>query len=366
MSWLVEDMASVADLTIVCGDLRETETAGSSVVKLPMIPRPRLLRFLSFLAANTVWFAFRRPRFDRVVTTGGDCLYADTVYAHFCCAAWSAMLRGGGLLPAGTLRQRLVNLHYRLFLAIAARVEHHIYARASEVIAVSAGVARELERYYGVDAARLTVIPNAVDPRVRLSPAEHVRLRAAVRDREGIPADQLVLLFVAAGDWKRKGLSLLLEALARLAPAARPPLLVVGRDDPDFYAAECRRLGVAGQVHFCGFSSEVEAYYAAADVFVYPSLYEAFPLVVLEAAGAGLPMVVTRISGAEDLVEEGVNGFLVRWDAAEIAGRLERLAADPALRHRMAAAALERSRDYTREAVSSRVLAALEPSRTTI
>lgn len=360
LSWLVEDLAREADVTLVCGDVAETETRGCRVVRLPMIGRPRLLSYLSFLIANSVWFALRRPRFDKVVTTGGDCFHADAVYAHFCCAAWSRRLAREPLLPGGGLRRRLANLHYRLFLAVAARTEGRIYRRGGEVIAVSQGTARELERFYGVAAGRIRVVPNAVDPRVRLDEAGRQAGRARVRAREGVAPNAVVVLFLAAGDWKRKGLGLLLEALAQLPGGSRPTLLVVGRDEAGFYERLAARLGVAEGIRFCGFRPDVESYYAAADVFVYPSSYEAFPLVVLEAAGAGLPLVVTRINGVEELVQDGRNGFLVAPDATEIADRLQRLVRDPGLRERMAAAAEADSRAYTREAVAGGFLRALE------
>ena len=71
-------------------------------------------------------------------------------------------------------------------------------------------------------------------------------------------------------------------------------------------------------------------WYAAADALLLPSSYEAFSLVMLEAAAAGLPLLVPRINGAEELVREGINGWFVPPAAEQIAERLRELAADPA------------------------------------
>jgi UDP-glucose:(heptosyl)LPS alpha-1,3-glucosyltransferase len=131
----------------------------------------------------------------------------------------------------------------------------------------------------------------------------------------------------------------------------------VGSEDIGFYRNEALRLGRQEYVHFCGFSAEIERYYAAADIFVYPSHYEAFSLVTLEAAAAGLPLITTRINGSEELVREGENGFFVQPDADDIAAKLRYLLRDTILQQRMSAAARISSLSYTRSAVLERILA---------
>ena len=74
---------------------------------------------------------------------------------------------------------------------------------------------------------------------------------------------------------------------------------------------------------------------------MFPTAYETFSLVVHEAAAAGLPILVTRVSGPDELVAPGVNGWFVERSADEIAARLGELEADPALRQRMGTAARE-------------------------
>lgn len=360
LSWLIEDLSRVCEVTVFTGEVADVDVSRARVHLLPVMRHPRLLGYLTFLLSNTVALALhralRRPAFDAVLATAGDCLFTNVVYAHFCCAAWSAMLRTGQVgLPATSLRRRLRNLHYRLFLWVASRVERAIYRlpRVTAVVAVSNGTKSELVRYYGVAPARITVIPNAVDERVRASPTERLRFRRDVRAQHALREDATVLLFVAAGDWKRKGLLLVLEALALLRDRA-VFLLVLGREDLPFYEAAARRLGIAEQVRFCGFTSEIARYYAAADLFVYPSRYEACSLVSLEAAGAGLPLLVTRINGTEELVRDGENGFFVEPDPEDIAAKVRILLDDRALRQRMSAAAI--SRTYSRTVVAERTL----------
>ncbi len=79
--------------------------------------------------------------------------------------------------------------------------------------------------------------------------------------------------------------------------------------------------------------------YELADAFVLASGYETFSLVTFEAAASGLPILATPVNGVRELIEDGRNGFLVAPDPDAIAERLRRLAADPALRERLGAAA---------------------------
>jgi len=359
MSWLVEDLSRRAELTIFTSIIHDTDVSRCRVHRVPVPRAPRVVRYVSFLAASTIMVRRQRRDFDVVLATAGDCLVSDVVYAHFCCAAWYRALRGGQVRWGGsTIRQRLRRLQHRAFMRVARRVERRIYRsrRLRAVAPVSAGTCREISEHYHVRPEKMWVIPNAVDDRVTRIVDERDRHRARLRHELGLRDEHVCLLFVAAGDWRRKRLGLLLEAVARLG-AAHCRLLVVGDDDLTFHRAHADLLGIGEQIMFCGFRPDVERFYVAADVFVYPSTYEAFSLVTLEAAGAGLPLVVTSTNGTEELVHDGENGFVVPPEAPAIAEALRRLVEDPTLRALMGAAALAASRRFTREAVAESMLA---------
>ena len=128
---------------------------------------------------------------------------------------------------------------------------------------------------------------------------------------------------------RRKNLGSLLTALHRLGlPDVR--LLVIG-EGPERanLEAQARELGIAERVQFRGFVAEETKYQllAAADLFVLPSLHEAFGLVYLEAMHCGLPVVATVPGGHEDFLSDGRTGFLVpRDDAGALLRAMERLA----------------------------------------
>jgi UDP-glucose:(heptosyl)LPS alpha-1,3-glucosyltransferase len=178
-----------------------------------------------------------------------------------------------------------------------------------------------------MDAATV-VIPNGVDTALfHPDSASRVQTREAL----GIPPDALVALFVG-GEWERKGLAVAIEAVAK-SPDWR--LLVVGEGDSERYLGLAAAGGAADRVHFAGRSARPAPFFSAADAFLLPTAYETFSLVTYEAAASGLPLLVTRVSGVEDILEDGVNGWFIDRDGPAVAARLRALATDAALRDGM-------------------------------
>jgi UDP-glucose:(heptosyl)LPS alpha-1,3-glucosyltransferase len=178
----------------------------------------------------------------------------------------------------------------------------------------------------------LGVIPNGVDlGNFRFD----ARARHVVRERAGIGPADLAAVFVG-GDWGRKGLATAIEAIGR-SPAWR--LLVVGGGDEQAHQDLAERVGAGGRVHFCGRTADPAPFYSAADAFLLPSAYETFSLVTYEAAAAGLPLLVTRVSGVEDVLIDGENGWFIERDPDLVAERLDRLAASEEARRAMGDAA---------------------------
>jgi D-inositol-3-phosphate glycosyltransferase len=140
-----------------------------------------------------------------------------------------------------------------------------------------------------------------------------------------------------------KGLDLLLESVARLRREAR--LIVVGGDpagDPEVERLRARatELGIARRVAFPGAvpQEELPRYYQAADAVVVTSRYESFGLVAVEALACGTPVVAAQVGGLPSILQDGMNGLLVRWRSPQaFAERLDELLGDEALRARLAA-----------------------------
>jgi len=306
------------------------------VIRVRVPRRPFSLAYPAFFLLGTLLVA--RHREGLLHTTGAVVANrADVSTVHFCHAGFRAAV--------GVAQTSRPSRRYRLNAAVAAwmsrTAERHCFApgRTRQLVAVSGGVARELERLERCAAAAV-VIANGVE-RDRFAPDPAVR--AEVREGLGIGAGELVALFVG-GDWERKGLRVAIEGVAA---AEGWRLVVVGAGDEARYRALARDAGAGERVHFIGSTPQPERHYAAADAFVLPTAYEAFPLVALEAAASGLPLLAGRVSGVEELVEDGRNGWFVPREGAAIGARLRALGDDQALREAMGRAARESSAGYT-------------------
>ncbi|MCW5880707.1 MAG: glycosyltransferase family 4 protein [Anaerolineae bacterium] len=206
-------------------------------------------------------------------------------------------------------------------------------------IAPSASVGDENRREIGFPAERLTIIPNGVDiDTFRPDPAR----RSAARARLGLPEAAPVVVAATRLE-AEKGVQVALAALAQTRAAAPDARLVVAGDGG--YAESLRRraadLGLGGAVSFLGFvpHAELPDILAAGDVFVMPSLcHEAFPVSILEALAAGLPVVASRVGGVPAAITPGATGYLVTpGDASALAAALLSLLAAPGRRRAMGA-----------------------------
>ena len=145
---------------------------------------------------------------------------------------------------------------------------------------------------------------------------------------------------------EQKDQSLLLKAVARLD---RPVILTFVGDGPRLAAAraEVNGLGLADRVEFLGQRHDVTKLLATSHIFALISNWEGFPLSILEAMRAGLPVVASDVGGVREAVIEGETGFVVGCgDAAEVQGRLGELVDNPLLRRKMGDAGHARYRSH--------------------
>ncbi len=189
-------------------------------------------------------------------------------------------------------------------------VEPWVYQRVRQVVVPSHGLARELTHNFPCVAGKIRVLANPVDLEKLNRPAEFDR--AGFRANLGFCAGDVVLAFAALGQFERKGLPLLLEALARMPGVPLKLNVIGGRDDLiASYRRKIEAMGLGGRVVFSGMQRDIRPYLWSADAFVLPSAYEVFPLVALEASAAGLPLLSTPLNGVEEFLRDGQNGFLI-------------------------------------------------------
>lgn len=220
----------------------------------------------------------------------------------------------------GALAAKLAGIPSVARVPATESVEH--YRKSTYVYAVSRNVARYLEKQ-GFPAEKLRVFYNGVDwHRFEMLPDKD-----EARKSWRVPADAYVVC-CAASLTARKGQRFLLEAVATLPPGTHLLLCGEGKEETAL-RQKAVELGLDERVHFLGFQSDIRPALAASDVFVLPSLHEGLPNVVLEALAAGLPTVATAIAGTPEIIEDGVNGFLVPAGEVEpIAAALDKLRTD--------------------------------------
>ena len=177
-------------------------------------------------------------------------------------------------------------------------LEAHAYVPANtrHIIINSEMVGRDVRARFGFPVDRMHLVRNGAE-------VERWRRgdREAQRAEWAVAPDEFLLLFAGSG-WERKGLSFVLSALEKLADP-RVKLVVAGKGRPP--------RGVPAGVRFVGPMADLENAYAAADLLVFPPIYEPSANVVFEALAAGLPVVTSACNGAAEVIEEGVNGTVV-------------------------------------------------------
>jgi UDP-glucose:(heptosyl)LPS alpha-1,3-glucosyltransferase len=188
------------------------------------------------------------------------------------------------------------------------QLEEALFAKrgASRVIVNSQMVKNEIVDFYSYPAKSIDIVRNGV-------PLEHFHfdpaLREKSRDELKVKPGEIALLFVGSG-WERKGLRFAIAAMA-LCRNRKMRLLVAGRGNQRSYKSK--------RVQFLGEVQDLAPIYAAADIFILPTIYDPFSNACLEALASGLVVITTRANGFSEIVEENVHGSIVDF-ANNIAG----------------------------------------------
>jgi glycosyltransferase involved in cell wall biosynthesis len=230
--------------------------------------------------------------------------------------------------------------------------------RARLVLTDSEHTRGEVLALVGADPARVRVVPLGVPPGLARRPPEEV---ASWQRARALPAEYL--LYVGARK-RHKNLPLLLEALTRIAPSERPPLVLSGEpwspEDP--LARLAVRRGLAGIVHFAGGVRDERALaclYSGAALYVQPSLTEGFGLPPLEAMACGVPVLSSNAGALPETVGDAA-ALLPPQDPEAWGAAIARLLTDAAWREALVRAGAARARIFTFERTAAATLAVYE------
>ncbi len=243
--------------------------------------------------------------------------------------------------------------HSPLKMRAMVAAELRLYRRFRTVAAVSAEIRRVLLRS-GVAPERVQVIPNGI-PVDR--PAPGAAERAAMRAALGVPEGAFIVLN-AGRLTAQKDQASLLRAVGG-APEGGRGLHCVVAGEGELHAVLQREIddnGWSPRVSLLGFRDDVPALLGAVDAFALPSLDEGMPMILLEAAAAGLPLVATPVGDIPTLLADGRNGLLVPpGDVAALRAALLRLRDEPGLAERLGRAArAEVCREHSSESMYAR------------
>jgi UDP-glucose:(heptosyl)LPS alpha-1,3-glucosyltransferase len=258
---------------------------------------------------------------------------------------------GDGVHRAWLARRRKFEVPLKQFVRAASRkhrdllqLEESLFEKrqAGRVIVASQMVENEIVDLYRYPAGNIDLVRNGVPlDRFRFEPKLRERSRAELKLKD----DQIVLLFAGSG-WERKGLLVAIEAMA-LCKNRKMRLLVAGRGDARRYETTRLRFWREDPVQFLGEVADLLPVYAAADIFILPTIYDPFSNACLEALASGLPVITTRSNGFSEIIEGGVHGSIVD-NPANLVGLRDaiRFWSDPSRRDTARSANIERASQF--------------------
>jgi UDP-glucose:(heptosyl)LPS alpha-1,3-glucosyltransferase len=229
------------------------------------------------------------------------------------------------------------------------KIEREIFTPENykKIVAISQMVKKDIQYHYKLQDKDISVIHNGVALK-RFHPSNRSEHYRYIRQKLDIPPNAISILTVGSG-FERKGLEFLIKSLKYL-DAKDWRLIVIGKGNWKKYRSYASWKNRKRLIHIPPPVEEIEQYYAAADIFILPSLYEPFGNANLEALASGLPVVTSKNSGAAELITHKLNGMVVQnpGDRREIAAHLNYLN-DKSIRESMGRQARKLAEEYPQE-----------------
>lgn len=229
-----------------------------------------------------------------------------------------------------------------------------------QIVTPSASMKKVL-RSYGVTKP-IEAIPTGVD----IASMQDSYTQSALKKKWQIPEHQKLLLYVSRVA-KEKNLDFLFLAIEKLALKRDDfhLLIVGGGPELTYYKTKTREWGLKPFVTFTDMLPKKEAnrYFGAADVFSFPSITETQGIVITEAMAAGTPAIAVNIMGPSDIIQDGIDGFLVPLKVDQFAARINELLSDKDLREKMGKKAKENSKNFSVKVTSDQMEKLYEKTR---
>ena len=322
----------------------EPDSDGISFHKIPAWTWKEVTKVLTFILPATLM----APKGFDIIHSQGLCgLRHDIATVHFIQPIWLNELKKRG---------KITGISYLFWKWLVSPLEKYALGPkcSRRLIAISKGMISDLRNEYGIEG-NVDLIYHGVDLD-RFNPSYNKIHRDKIRQSWGVTSTDFVALFVGN---LQKGASAAIKALVRV-PGAR--LVLVSGSDNFAEKKIALELGVSDRIIWSAKSREIEKYFAAADCFVFPTVYEPFGMVISEAMASGLPVITSRTAGAADLIQDGVSGWLMDepWDVEAISDKLQRLKDDSVLCFEMARKARQAIECFTWDRCAEQTLKVYE------
>ena len=252
----------------------------------------------------------------------------------------------------------------RLDVAYVRTVMPWYFRKAARVLSVSQITTDNFNRILNLPRGK--VVTTYLAPGPDFARVTDPQVLDEVRKRYALP-DRFILSLSKVGGGERKNITGILESY-RLVHDSVEPVLVIGGKDCDTFRElyGIPESGWGADVRFPGYirQEDLPAVYSLADLYLYPSKLEAFPIPVTEAMACGVPVVTSRANGLEEIAGEAAE-LVNPDDPADIANGIRNVLTTPGRREQLSAAGLERVRRFSWEKCASETLAVLQDAART-
>jgi len=179
-------------------------------------------------------------------------------------------------------------------------LEKQCFNNAKKIIANSKMIKQQIIDTYAIDPKKIEVVYNGVT----VAPVDEREARQKLKDEFGVDGDREKLILYVGSGFQRKGVREMLQLLSRLKEHSFKVLIVGKEKKLAEYQALAHSLGLDGKVIFTGARDDVATFYAAADIFLFPTRYEPFSNVILEAMAYGNAVITTKQNGASEILSD--------------------------------------------------------------
>ncbi len=211
-------------------------------------------------------------------------------------------------------------------------LEESVFARGqrTHVLVLTEQEIPRYEEFYGTERERFHLLPPGIERRT-FTPEQKQQARERLRREQGWAVNDRLLLLVGSG-FRVKGLDRAIQSLAALPTESREQtrLVVIGQNRTTEFALLARKTGVSDRVHFLGGRHDVFEWLLAADLLIHPARSEAAGMILLEALGAGLPVMATDVCGYAFHIQKAGAGRI-------LASRFSQSSCDQTLREMLTA-----------------------------